>query len=312
MSESEPHQSVLPLEIIESFAGFNCRYFVDATLGAGGHALALLAAHPEIELYIGIDQDPDAIAIATKRLAPWQHKLLILQGNFADVAELLAQHQITSIDAMLMDLGVSSMQLDRREKGFSFMQEGPLDMRMSPENPISAEEIVNNWPEADLGRIFRSYGEEKQWRQAARVLVQARAQAPITTTKQLTDILLPLLGWKYATGKHPLTLIFQALRIAVNDELVALERVLPQAIDLLQPHGRLAVISFHSLEDRIVKNCFRQAASDKLETSGLSGLFIDKKPTVALLTKRPIAPSDVEIAHNPRSRSAKLRVLEKL
>lgn len=309
---SEPHLSVLYREVIDAFHGCKCPIFVDGTLGAGGHAASILEAHPEIEQFVGIDQDPQALALAAQRLAPWKAKLRLIHGNFADLKQHLQSCQIDQVNGILLDIGVSSMQLDIAEKGFSFMREGPLDMRMNPEASLTAAEIVNEWSEREIGVILRDYGEDKQWRALAKAIVAGRQKEKITTTTQLVDLLMPLLGWRRQKGIHPLTLVFQALRIAVNDELGVLKRVLPQAIDLLAPQGRLAVISFHSLEDRIVKMTFRTAASDKDESSGLEGLFIDKQPLVSMITHRPLIATEDEIEANPRSRSAKLRVVEKL
>lgn len=305
------HISVLKDEILEAFEGCKLTIFVDATLGAGGHAEAILEAHPEIQRYIGIDHDPQAQDIANEKLKRFGDKILMLRGNFADVLFTLKQQGVLAVDGILFDLGVSSMQFDIAEKGFSFSKEGPLDMRMDPTALLTAEEIVNEWSERDLGRIFRDYGDEKRWRPAAKTVIAARQKERITTTTQLTAVLRPVLeNWKEKI--HPLTRVFQALRIAVNRELEVLETALPLAIDLLRPAGRLAVISFHSLEDRIVKTHFRHAASDKMDTEGIGvGLFIDKEPTVTLLTSKPTVPTDEEIASNPRSRSAKLRVVEK-
>lgn len=307
-----PHYSVLLAEIIHSFEPLSLRVVIDGTLGAGGHAHALLERHPEIQYYIGIDQDPHALALAAERLKPWSSKLFLKHGNFAQFNEFLQEFSLSSANAILVDLGVSSMQLDQPMRGFSFMQEGPLDMRMNPLIGETAADIVNTWSEAELGRIFREYGEEKQWRAAARAIVLARGSHPFVTTRDLKTTLTPVLARFAKKTIHPLTLVFQGLRICVNRELEVLENFLPKAIDFLSPGGRLAVISFHSLEDRIVKTHMRLAASDKWETSGLSGLFRDKEPTVKLITKKPIEPNEEEIWNNPRSRSAKLRVIEKL
>jgi 16S rRNA (cytosine1402-N4)-methyltransferase len=309
---TKPHLSVLLEAVVAAFANCSCRYIVDGTLGAGGHARALLESHPEVVKYIGIDQDPLALKIAQQELAPWSDKLQIIHGNFRNMPALLTASGYSSVDAILLDLGVSSMQLDMPEKGFSFMREGPLDMRMDPTNPLTAEEIVNSWSEDQLGRIFREYGEEQQWRAIARTISKSRSEAPLRTTSQLAALLMPLLGWKFSKGKQPMAQVFQALRIAVNDELAIIQQLLPMAIELLNPGGRLAVISFHSLEDRIVKQTFQRAASDKVSDSGLGGLFLSKEPTIKMVTRRPIEPSDDEIEANPRSRSAKLRVVEKL
>lgn len=309
---SQPHLSVLQREVLHYFADCQCPIFVDGTLGAGGHSIAILENHPEIKRHIGIDQDPVALEIAKQRLMPWESKVTYVHKNFASIKESLQSQGIKTVNGILLDLGVSSMQLDRAEKGFSFMRDGPLDMRMNPEQELTAAEVVNNWSERELGRIIRDYGEEKQWRGVARAIVQARSDFHIATTLQLAEVLMPILGWKKGKGIHPLTLVFQALRICVNDELGVLERFLADALDLLAPGGRLAIISFHSLEDRIVKNAFRLATSDKLEDSGLQGLFIDKIPLVKMLTRKPATALEDEIKSNPRSRSAKLRVVEKI
>jgi 16S rRNA (cytosine1402-N4)-methyltransferase len=309
---SSPHYSVLLAEVVEAFAPLSLSIVVDGTLGAGGHAQAILEQHPEIKYYIGIDQDPHALSLAGERLKTWSSKLILKHGNFAQFDEFLKELSLSSADAILVDLGVSSMQLDQAARGFSFMQEGPLDMRMNPLEELTAADIVNTWSEQELGRIFREYGEEKQWRTAARTIVQARQNRPFVTTKDLKTVLTPVLARFAKKGIHPLTLVFQALRICINRELEVLETFLPKAIDYLAPGGRLAVISFHSLEDRIVKTEMRLAASDKWETSGIGGLFRDKEPTVKLITKKPIEPSEQEIQQNSRSRSAKLRIVEKL
>ena len=310
--DSFPHHPVLLAEIIQAFDSVSLHVVIDGTLGAGGHAEALLVRHPEIQHYLGIDQDPQALAMAIERLKPWTSKITFKHGNFAQFDDFLKELSLPMPDAILLDLGVSSMQLDQPLRGFSFMRDGPLDMRMNPHLSLTAADIVNTWSEQELGRIFRDYGEEKQWRAAARTIVQARQSRPFVMTSDLKAILTPALARYSKKGIHPLTLVFQALRICVNRELEVLETFLPKALDLLVPKGRLAVISFHSLEDRIVKTQMRLAASDKWETSGLSGLFRDKDPTVMLITKKPIEAGAEEIRSNPRSRSAKLRVIEKL
>lgn len=308
-----PHFSVLKAEILQAFEPVNLRFFIDGTLGAGGHAQALLEQHPEICHYGGIDQDPSALELATKRLTPWKGQFVPKAGNFVDFDQLFAEKEWGKPMGILVDLGVSSMQLDQAERGFSFMRDGPLDMRMNPKDPVTAADIVNTWSEFDLARIFRDYGEEKKWRLAASLIGKARQVAPIVTTRQLVDVLASALSNYHKKGIHPLTLVFQALRIAVNKELEVLEQFLDKAIEALAPKGRLAVISFHSLEDRIVKTRMRLAASDKWDDSGIGvGLFRDKKPTVALITRKPLEASEEEIALNSRSRSAKLRVVEKL
>lgn len=312
MSYSHFHTPVLLKEILQAFESVAIKTFVDCTLGAGGHSEGFLKAHPEIECLIGIDQDPTARAIASERLKPWENKVKIVAGNFKDFSNYLDQLKVSKVDGILMDLGVSSMQLDQPEKGFSFTKNGPLDMRMNPENPLTAAEIVNTWTEKEIGRILRDYGEEKHWKMATRAIVSARVHKPILTTQELAAVLMPVLRWKAKKTLNPLTLIFQGLRIFVNRELEVLEEALPETLPRLNPKGKLAVISFHSLEDRIVKQFFQREASDKENTSGLSGLFLDKEPTIAIVNKKPLMAEEKEVKDNPRSRSAKLRIVEKL
>lgn len=307
---TSPHLSVLLDETLGFFQGRHLQYVVDATLGAGGHSEALLQAHPEIERLIGIDQDPVARQIAQARLSAWDQRVHIIADNFSHLKQDLTEIGLPAVDGIIFDLGVSSMQFDLPEKGFSFMREGPLDMRMDPSQELTAAEVVNTWSEGELGRIFRDYGEEKHWRAAVRAIAAARQKKPLETTLELANLLKQGMPFN-KKGIHPGTLVFQALRICVNRELEVLEAAIPAAIDLLRPGGRLAVISFHSLEDRIVKNLMRFAASDKYDTVGLGGVFLDKEPIVSLVTRKPVVPGDEEIFRNPRSRSAKLRVVEK-
>jgi 16S rRNA (cytosine1402-N4)-methyltransferase len=304
-----PHQSVLLDEILSLFSNLDMSVFVDGTLGAGGHSSSILQNHPEIQTFLGIDQDPDALEIAADRLKSWKNKSLLHKGNFSDLQAHLAFYGIEQVDGILLDLGVSSMQFDRADRGFSLQHDGPLDMRMDPDESLTAAEIVNTWSVGELGRIFRDYGEEKRWRSAARAIVEAR---PIQTTLELVEVLARVLGRPRRGKIHPSTLVFQALRLTVNREMERIENVIPQAIACLRPGGRLAVISFHSLEDRIVKTQFRYLADDKEQTRGIGGVFITKEPKVKLVTRKPIVPSVEEIAQNPRSRSSKLRVVEKL
>lgn len=304
-----PHTSVLLNEVVEGFRSVSIKVFVDGTLGIGGHAQAILESHPEIELFLGIDQDPLALEMAQKRLQHWGSKVQFHQDNFSHFDRYLNKLKPNGI---LVDLGVSSMQLDLPERGFSFSKEGPLDMRMDPNGILTAAEIVNTWPESDIGKIIRDFGEEKKWRAATRAIVEARCQQPIMTTTELANILRSVLPYNPKKGINPLTLVFQALRISVNKELEVLEYFMSKALDHLAPTGRMGVISFHSLEDRIVKNAMRFAADDKWDTHGIGGMFLDKEPTVKVLTRKPIIPTEEEVTANPRSRSAKLRIVEKL
>jgi 16S rRNA (cytosine1402-N4)-methyltransferase len=287
----DQHLPVLKKKVTQTFEKMGLQTFLDGTLGLGGHAALLLQEHPEIQKYVGLDQDPNALMIAQKNLEPWKEKIEIHRVNFQEMGELFSSQ---SFDGILLDIGVSSLQLDTKDRGFSFQREGPLDMRMDPDQTLTAEEIVNRWSEAELGRIFREWGEEKRWRQAARAIVEARRKKKIRTTLELAELLKPhLKGGKI----HPATLVFQALRIATNKELEVLESVLPVCFDLLKIGGSLAVISFHSLEDRIVKNAFRDLSKEK------KGFLVTKKPLIA---------DREEIRFNPRSRSAKLRVIKRL
>jgi 16S rRNA (cytosine1402-N4)-methyltransferase len=288
---------------VEAFAGVELPVFFDGTLGAGGHAAALLTAHPEIVRYLGCDRDPRAHEVARQRLASWGEKVEWIRGSYSSLESMLDERGIETIDGFLIDIGVSSMQLDESGRGFSFRGEGPLDMRMDPQGTVTAEEIVNRYPQKELERIFWEYGEERQARRAAEAIVVARKKRPIRTTAELVEVVKPVLKW----GKlHPATLIFQALRIAVNDELGELERGLAAAIRRCRPGGRIGVISFHSLEDRIVKHRFKEHEWKRDKRSRL------ESGTLRILTKKPIVPSAEECRENPRSRSAKLRVAEKV
>ncbi|MGK5594411.1 MAG: 16S rRNA (cytosine(1402)-N(4))-methyltransferase RsmH [Parachlamydiaceae bacterium] len=309
------HQSVLLDECLYFFKDKHLSSFVDGTLGAGGHAEAILKEHPEIQKFIGIDQDSDALCLAKKRLYSLKEKVSFHQHNFSEIKQVLNEASLASVDGILVDLGVSSMQLDTPEKGFSFLRDGPLDMRMDKRHSLTAADIVNTWNERDLGHILKVYGEEKKWRKVAETITKERNQRLFKTTFDLVHVLEPVLRepfWVKKNKIHPLTKTFQALRIAVNQELEKLEIFLEEAMASLSLGGRLAVITFHSLEDRIVKHFFREAASDKVNTTGIGGIFLDKVPECKLLTRKPVEPSSVEKEQNPRSRSAKLRVIEKI
>lgn len=264
--------------------------FVDATLGLGGHSLAMLERGGKNLRVIGIDQDAEAILKSKKRLGKQAD---YLQGNFGDLKFLLEGRDITQVDGVLMDLGVSSYQIDTPDRGFSFQEEGPLDMRMDQRGGVTAASILNTWPEHKLSEIFFTYGEERLGRKLARLILERRQKRPFTNTMDLADMIKgaypPHLRHKHP---HPATRVFQALRIAVNQELDVLEQGIADALSLLAPEGRLAIISFHSLEDRIVKHRFREAVT--------AGGF-------ELLTKKPIEATEEERNTNPRSRSAKLR-----
>lgn len=322
-----PHYSVMMDEILSAFRDVELRAHVDGTLGAGGHAQAMIRTHPEMEHFIGFDVDASAHAIARPRLERAREdarggeadalKVSLVEANFRQMAQALEAmggiHR-AGIDGVVLDLGVSSMHLDRAERGFSFMNDGPLDMRMGPSAKTSAEEIVNAWPEEEIGRILKDYGEERHWRLLAKRICERRAAKAITTTRELVDALGNVPG-KWGSI-HPATRTFQGIRIAVNDELGAVEDVIPAAIEALRPGGRLAIISFHSLEDSIVKKKFRFYAGQAEPLGETFNRYMDQpeKPpkVVKLITRKPLVPSVGEVDENVRSRSAKLRVCEKL
>lgn len=301
----------LPVLLKECMAQLNLRDgcdYLDCTLGGGGHSSQILSGVQGGSL-TGIDRDADAIAAATGRIT--DPRFQALRGNFHDAQALTGGRKF---DGILADLGVSSHQLDVRERGFSYHDDAPLDMRMNAEDPVTAAQIVNERSEDELNRIFRDYGEEKWARQIARVICDRRRQAPIVTTSQLVAVIDAAIPKKFREkdGSHPARRVFQALRIAVNDELDPLADSIRMLADMLKPQGRLCVITFHSLEDRIVKNTFRELANPCTCPPEMPVCVCGKKPTVKLITRKPITASAEELAENPRSRSASLRVLEKL
>ena len=301
------HTTVLAQEAVEALLPAEGKTLVDATLGGGGHSELMLKAGAAVW---GIDQDPAARRAAKQRLAPYADRLHVLAGNFRGISELLKSNGLQSVDGILADIGISSPQVDEAERGFSFMAEGPLDMRMNPSAPRSAADIVNSAAEEELADILWQYGEERASRAIARRIVQQRAKAPIATTLQLADIICSVLPRK---GKqHPATRSFQALRIAVNDELGALEELLRQGLGLLKSGGRLAIITFHSLEDRAVKRFFEHVSRPEIDRPEWPAPRPNPDYAARLITRKPIVPGEAELAANPRSRSAKLRVIEKL
>lgn len=281
---------------------------LDGTVGAGGHARALLEAGAGAVL--GLDVDADALALAHETLAAYGSRVQLVRASYTSMAAEAARLGWDSVDAVLLDLGVSSMQLDTPARGFAFSAEGPLDMRFDPcsDQPTAAE-LVNHLEENELAALFRDYGEEPHSRRLARAIVQAR---PLQTTSQLANVIARAVPRRPGDRLHPATRVFQALRIAVNDELTALQRTLPVAVKLLRPSGRLAVISFHSLEDRIVKQFFKEASTDCLCPPRVPVCVCGHQASVRLLTRKPITADAEEAARNPRSRSAKLRAVERL
>jgi 16S rRNA (cytosine1402-N4)-methyltransferase len=293
--------------------------YLDATLGLGGHSQRLLEASAPGGRVIGLDRDPAALALARERLAWAGERLLTVAASFADLAEVAARLGVDRVDGVLYDLGVSSLQLDEPERGFSYRVDAPLDMRMDPTGGITAAEVLATYPRAELTRVFRVYGEERFAARIARFVDDARRRAPIRTTGELVDLVkaaIPAAARR--SGPHPARRVFQALRIEVNGELSALADSLPQAIDLLAPGGRVVVLSYHSLEDRIVKRTFLAAATGPQEGFPPLGPAVPAGwppppvPRIAILTRRPETPGPDELAANPRAESAKLRAAEKL
>jgi 16S rRNA (cytosine1402-N4)-methyltransferase len=302
------HAPVLRSEVLDGLAVRSGGRFADGTLGLGGHAEAILTASAPDGRLLGIDQDPDARALASERLAPFGDRVTITAGNSRDIAAICRANGFAPVDGVLLDLGVSSLQLGPAGRGFSFQHDAPLDMRMDPSAPLTAAEIVNKWPEEEIARVLWQYGEERRSRRIARAIVRSR---PHTTTAGLAAVVARAAGG--GDRIHPATRTFQALRIAVNDELDALRAALAGAIEVLRsPGGRLAVISFHSGEDRIVKDVIRRESSDCLCPPGLPACACGHRASVRSVTRRVITPTPVESAANPRSRSAKLRLAERL
>ncbi|MBC7962252.1 MAG: 16S rRNA (cytosine(1402)-N(4))-methyltransferase RsmH [Steroidobacteraceae bacterium] len=306
------HLSVMPDEVIRFLAPSDSKTYLDGTLGGGGHSLLILENAPQAVL-VGIDRDRAALAAAGERLAAYRERFHPVHGDFADLAGHLAALGITALDGFILDLGVSSHQLDTGERGFSFQQDAPLDMRMDTSSGETAADLVNDLPEQELERIISEYGEERWARRVAAFIASARSESPITTTFQLVDVIkgaIPKAKWEERI--HPATRTFQALRIAVNHELESLERGMRAALDLLKPGGRGVIISFHSLEDRIVKHIFREYAEGCNCPRQLPICVCGRQPRVKVLTGRPVGATQQEINENPRARSAKLRAVEKL
>ena len=306
------HVSVMLRECID---GLNIRpegIYVDGTLGGAGHSYQIASRLTTGKL-IGIDRDNVALAAAGERLAPFHDRVQLVHSNFSDLPGVLSDLGISGVDGILLDLGVSSPQLDDGERGFSYMSDAPLDMRMDNTENLTAADVVNTWSQEELRRILYAYGEERYASQIAAAICRRRGDAPIKTTLELVDIIRSAMPASALREKqHPAKRSFQAIRIAVNDELGAVERMMPEAIEALNPGGRLAVITFHSLEDRIVKTAMAEASRGCTCPPEFPVCVCGKKPKVKLITRKPLTASEAELAENPRSRSAKLRVCEKL
>lgn len=302
-----PHLPVLYQEIIHALRPHASGRYVDGTVGAGGHARGILeACAPDGEL-LGLDLDPQALALARETLAPFGTRAHLAQASYTSLPQQMSQLGWEAVDGIVLDLGLSSMQLDTPERGFSFQHDAPLDMRFSPLNPTTAATLVNTMDEDELADLLYRFGEESDGRRIARAIVRAR---PLQTTRQLAEAIEKVIPRR--KGIHPATRTFQALRIAVNEELASVAEALPKAVAALRSGGRLAVISFHSLEDRIVKDFFREQSRDLVNPPYTPIYKEERKAVIKEISKKPIVPSDEEIKVNPRARSAKLRIAEKL
>jgi 16S rRNA (cytosine1402-N4)-methyltransferase len=307
------HITVLLHEAVE---GLNIRsdgIYVDCTLGGAGHSALIASKLEEGGRLIAIDQDDTALANARERLAAYMDKVTLVKSNFRRIKEVVADLGLTGVDGVLFDLGVSSPQLDEGERGFSYNADAPLDMRMDQQAPLTAYEVVNKWDEEELAKLIWEYGEEKFSRRIARQIALQREKAPIRTTGELVEIIkeaIPAAARR--TGPHPAKRTFQAIRIAVNDELNAFREAVVDAIELLRPQGRVSVITFHSLEDRICKQVFQDYAKSCICPPSFPVCSCGNEAKVKVITRKPIVPSEAELNENPRARSAKLRVAEKL
>ena len=306
------HLSVLALEAIRLLGCSEEGVYVDGTLGGGGHAAEILRANPANRV-IGIDRDADALKAASEFLAPFGDRVVFVRDDFRNIREAVAGTGAAPVDGVLLDIGVSSYQLDNAERGFSFRFDSPLDMRMDTRQELTAATLVNTLGEDELERIFREFGEEAFARRIARAIAARRAAKPIETTGELTEIVLFAVPRKFHAGRvHPATKVFQALRIAVNDELESLKQGLAGGMGILKAGGKMAVITFHSLEDRIVKNAFRGASTGCVCPPKFPICVCGHKPAARLLTRKAVTASVEELDMNPRARSAKLRAIEML
>lgn len=307
------HTSVLLDECIENLNIKPDGIYVDGTLGGGGHSSEICKCLSEEGTLIGLDRDRDALAAAEKRLEPYKCKKIFVQCNYSEIKSVLRELEIEGIDGALLDLGVSSFQLDNAERGFSYMQEAPLDMRMSQDDTFTAYDVVNGYSEKDLKRIITEYGEERWSARIASFIVNARKEKPLETTTELVDVIKAAIPAKARRdGPHPAKRTFQAIRIEVNDELGQLKNAMEEFCDVLNKDGRLCVISFHSLEDRIVKEVIARRVNPCTCPKEFPVCVCGKVPDIKKISGKPILPSEEELENNPRSRSAKLRVCKKI
>ncbi len=309
MEEKASHIPVLLDEVLRGLNLHPGQRYIDGTLGAGGHAEAILQAIAPDGQVLGLDADPVALNSARQRLAPYNDRVHLVNANFSQLATIAHSYDFVPVHGILLDLGLSSMQLGDAERGFSFQNEGPLDMRYDPSGPTTAADLVNNLSQSELADLLYRFGEERRSRSIARAIVAAR---PVHSTRELADVVARAIGGRRGARIHPATRTFQALRIAVNDELERLSSALSEATTILAPSGRLAVISFHSLEDRIVKNFFLQESKDCICPPEQLICTCGHQATLRIITRKPIIASSDEINVNPRARSAKLRVAERM
>ena len=307
------HKPVLLQECLDGLAIKPQGVYLDGTLGRAGHSREIARRLGSEGRLICIDRDQAALDTAGERLGEWMDRVTLIHGNFGDLADLLDDRGLSGLDGMLFDLGVSSPQLDDKTRGFSYMQDAPLDMRMDQSERLTADTVVNQWPQEELRRILWQYGEERYAPQIAAAIVRRRAERPIASTLDLVEVIRGAMPARALREKqHPAKRSFQAIRIAVNDELSAVDRMLQAAVPRLAPGGRLCVISFHSLEDRLVKNALAAFAKGCTCPPDLPVCVCGKVPEVRLVSRKPIVASPAELEENPRARSAKLRVAEKL
>jgi len=303
------HSPVLLKEVLEFLRPLPGGFYIDATLGLGGHSEAILEASGNRGELLGIDRDEEALFIASQRLARFRGRYHVVHANFADLKEIARQRGFTECDGIVADLGVSSLQLEKAERGFSFQKDGPLDMRMDHDLALTADEVINQYPEKDLANLIFQFGEEHRSRTIARAIVRSR---PIHSTRVLASVIARAVHSRSRERIHPATRTFQALRIFVNDELGKIAPFIHSAVDLLKVGGRIAIISFHSLEDRIVKVALRSLTQECSCFPGVVRCECGKRKVLKVVTKKSVMATEVEIRENPRSRSAKLRVAEKI
>ncbi len=308
------HQTVMLQETLEWLAVRPGGCYLDGTLGGGGHAEAILQTGDASTRLLGLDRDPAALERAGSRLAAFGEQVTLVHANFADLASVAGEQGFTEFHGIVLDLGMSSFQLDTAGRGFSFMQDGPLDMRMDPTRGITAAELLQRYGDdwQGLADLLRTWGEERQATRVAKALVAAGREKPLETTLELAEIVEKALGGRRGAPRHPATKTFQALRMAVNGEMAALEEGLTAGIGLLAPGGRIAVLTFHSIEDRMVKQTF-VAHAGRWESLLLGGeKWVGREPTLKILTRKPLVAGEIETEQNPRSRSAKLRVAQRV